>query len=559
MQSHQVLIHNQETRSSNSVISFEGLADYPENLVHVDTTGKHNQLTGYNHLQECKCHRFYNRTNTKHDQLIKGAVNIPLGFKTPLDFFESVMAEYLAKQFSSLPEIHLLSLGSGKLLRELIFIAKLIQSIKKINSDVSIPPIYLHAVDPIYKKPKKFSQNEWSKSPKYLCTEEFKKIIQELGLNVTLLIYTSIDEYNKQIKPTQPTIILAIDVPFRYDSRFPLSDVKDKSFTDKKYTQEGILEETQTLSLNNSICITLTHLETNIGMYIILEKKEDNQWKKEWIHTIGNTEKVTISPPEDIQNILDEKEKYFFTTNEGLHELAKRERFKNSPLSLAAKEHDNKTIDHLLNLKDEKIVNAQTTDGYTALHFAAMRRNDTLITQLIKHGANPDIKNIHGRSPLDYYMHQVSPVDFKNNIQPDFYQKMCEKYLVDSTQSMPEFYELYHYDDDINSVFGWTRNGLRVDTSIFKISISTKPEEVKKEIKETKQAPREKTTTPLIHKPDISSLPFNVQKCKKNRNCYSDTSNLGLFSKPELTDTRQSLEILHRKPTFLPNAHSKPY
>jgi hypothetical protein len=234
MQSQKIFFPFNEAQSSTfATITLKSLANHSEKLV--DTRSSHLYLKGYQHLEECKCYRFYDRNNTKHDQLSKGVINIPYGFKTPLDFFESIMAEYLAKQFCSLPEIHIISFGSGKLLRELSIIAKLIKALEK-NPQSTLPPIYLHAVDPIYKKSKYHTNDEWLKSPSYLCQEQFKNVIKELNLNVSLQTYSSIGKYNQQINNTHPAIIFSIDTPFRYDSKFPLQDSNEQSFTDKKYT-----------------------------------------------------------------------------------------------------------------------------------------------------------------------------------------------------------------------------------------------------------------------------------------------------------------------------------
>lgn len=81
----QALVAPEKVQSPNSVtISLESLASCPEQLVEIK--GSHTHLKGYGHLSECKCYRFYDRTNTKHDQLRKGTVKIPYGFKTPLDY-----------------------------------------------------------------------------------------------------------------------------------------------------------------------------------------------------------------------------------------------------------------------------------------------------------------------------------------------------------------------------------------------------------------------------------------------------------------------------------------
>ena len=45
-------------------------------------------------------------------------------------------------------------------------------------------------------------------------------------------------------------------------------------------------------------------------------------------------------------------------------------------------------------------VNHQDDDGWTALHFAAQNRHLKIVDLLLKSGANPNLTNSHGNSPL---------------------------------------------------------------------------------------------------------------------------------------------------------------
>ncbi|XP_071951085.1 ankyrin repeat domain-containing protein 61-like [Antedon mediterranea] len=53
-------------------------------------------------------------------------------------------------------------------------------------------------------------------------------------------------------------------------------------------------------------------------------------------------------------------------------------------------------------------INAKNNRGDTALHIAARRHLDHLIIELIKHGADPDIKNNRGRIPLFEFLDNLS-------------------------------------------------------------------------------------------------------------------------------------------------------
>ncbi|MBA3537624.1 MAG: hypothetical protein H0T84_13620 [Tatlockia sp.] len=114
---------------------------------------------------ECNCCRFFDRTRSPTEP----EKNVTVGFKNTLDFFESVTAKYIANELCIIPEINIFSLGSGKLLRELIIIAKLIKELEKIN--LKFKKIVLHAVDTAYKKPSYINDVNWKKSTYYLCQE----------------------------------------------------------------------------------------------------------------------------------------------------------------------------------------------------------------------------------------------------------------------------------------------------------------------------------------------------------------------------------------------------
>lgn len=92
------------------------LADRPESIV--ETTKELSSLPGeYQSIKECKCCIEYDRT------YINWSKDLPSGFKSPLDLFETTSSAYIARKLHHLPEIHIMSFGSGQLLRELIIIA----------------------------------------------------------------------------------------------------------------------------------------------------------------------------------------------------------------------------------------------------------------------------------------------------------------------------------------------------------------------------------------------------------------------------------------------------
>lgn len=495
-------MHNNRNDTS-SVIPFDLLATHPESLV--QTTNSFSSLPDeYDAIKECKCCREFDRTDADWNKCKKlKQINLPSGFITPLDFFERITSAYLAKQLHHLPEIHMMSLGSGQLLRELIIIAKLI---KELNDQYSLnPKIILHAVDQLYKKKYRTSDVYWLKASSLLCHEQFKKIIAQWNVNVELHTYSSLEKYNHKKKNRElhhPEVILSIDLPVQFDVDFPEKS-KTKPSQDFQYTQQGILKNTKDVLNNHSICITITHYSENSGIYIIIEKKENKMWHKEWIYTVSGNKKLKQEPSPLLQEIIKSREDEYQLSETYKQEQLEKERFKLSPLSYLVKEklyliyevsqnllsNEEKAIVDTIDrsLKSEN-VNAQCTQGFTALHWAAMARDNDMIKKLIAHGADPSSKNCYGRMPVDYYQYQIQLSDFKDTFQnKDEYQDMLKEYNTHSNGIMPEFSQLY-IDDSAKSLALYFRNNILTDISLFNLP----------EIKDRKSTPVIKlSNTPL--------------------------------------------------------------
>lgn len=472
-----------------STISLDSLADYPESLVKVTETLA--SLQGeFCAIKECKCHPYYDRTKTDYEKEKKlGTICIPSGFKTPLDFFETTTSEYIAKQFHHLPEIHIISLGSGQLLRELVIIAKLIKELK--TSYFTDNKIVLHAVDTLYKKKNRTSSQHWLQISSYLCMEQFKELANMLNMNVDLLVYSSIEKYNRKRiidRVIYPEVILSIDLTTKFDVDFP-EKCKDEPSQKFEFTQQGILQGTKELAMHGSIFMTLTHLGSSKGMFIIQEKKENEKWIKEWIHTISSSKKIIFGPPLDIQMIIKKKNDEFLCSHMHMQEKLEAERFKFAPLSDAVRKRfllidevketafgpEEKMIfdriDELLKIEN---VNAQCTEGFTALHWAAMCRDEFLIKKLVATGADPTIKNIYGRTPLDYYQYQISLSDFHETfLDKEWLEVLSQDHTPSSPAIMPEFSQIYINDTDKSMALDF-RNNESIDLSLFGFGLTSK-------------------------------------------------------------------------------------
>lgn len=149
-----------------------------------------------------------------------------------------------------------------------------------------------------------------------------------------------------------------------------------------------------------------------------------------------------------------------------VHEIeTKKEniRFKDAPLSRAVKYSDREAIQKLLTSNTN--VNASCTEGYTALHWAAMRRDNEMIRKLVARGADFKIKNKYQRTPLDYYTYQLRAADFKSCLHEAVYSSLAEELALGEAQ-MPEFQEIFQDEPHIRMGTP-ARNKKPIDLALF--------------------------------------------------------------------------------------------
>lgn len=140
-------------------------------------------------------------------------------------------------------------------------------------------------------------------------------------------------------------------------------------------------------------------------------------------------------------------------------------RFKEAHLSLSVKNLDRGKIEELL--QDQTKINNQCSDGFAALHWASMRRDNGLIERLVQLGADPMMKNKYGRTALDYYSYQINVDDVKDNISPELYESIRKRKSLGLGKSeMPEFSEVYSNDPSVD-LGASGRNKKPIDLTIF--------------------------------------------------------------------------------------------
>ena len=159
------------------------------------------------------------------------------------------------------------------------------------------------------------------------------------------------------------------------------------------------------------------------------------------------------------------------------HEISKEsekeeQQFVDAPLSHAVMTGDSEKVNLLLQSASPKMVNTPTSDGFVALHFAAMAHNNTLIIRLLELGADKTLKSQNGWTAKDYYEHQICSADFKDSITPEEYEFLHEQYPkmgIDESGVivMPEFVVMF--DRDVMRHLGVHRRIKQFDQKILEL------------------------------------------------------------------------------------------
>jgi|GEM_PF-4161204 len=138
---------------------------------------------------------------------------------------------------------------------------------------------------------------------------------------------------------------------------------------------------------------------------------------------------------------------------------------KNSALlSISVKNMQRDNIEKYI--QDPQQINSQDEQGFTALHWAAMRRDNAMIKKLMEAGADPMLVNNLGRTPLDYYSYVIQAEDMKGACKGDLFDTV-RKMLPKGVSEMPEFSSLFNKTEAQITLGTWKRNTLPVDLELF--------------------------------------------------------------------------------------------
>ncbi|WP_298623271.1 ankyrin repeat domain-containing protein [uncultured Legionella sp.] len=224
----------------------------------------------------------------------------------------------------------------------------------------------------------------------------------------------------------------------------------------------------------------------------ILDKilKEDVLFKEKEDLNASTLQELATCFPEQLEAIT-QKCKVFnetlfneiLQTSKQINILFLPARFNNSPLSAAVFNCEKEKVAALI--KDGNSINAACSEGFTALHWACMRRDETLISELMSHGADPNVKNKDGKTPLDYYRYQIRVDDFKLTLNYSTYQRLKKEGILTSGPAEMKEFNLVFWNDAAKDMGATRRNQKPIKMDMF--NVTKKPETEQLAVIATKQ------------------------------------------------------------------------
>lgn len=139
-----------------------------------------------------------------------------------------------------------------------------------------------------------------------------------------------------------------------------------------------------------------------------------------------------------------------------------------------------------------------------------MRRDETLIRELMSHGADPNVKNKEGKTPLDYYRYQIRVDDFKPTLSCSEYQRLKKQGILTSGPAEMKEFNLVYWNDAAIQMAATTRNQKPLKMEMFTLTKKPEPEQLAviatKQLSEDKEKP-EKCAENKPKPPKLLSIP----------------------------------------------------
>lgn len=152
-------------------------------------------------------------------------------------------------------------------------------------------------------------------------------------------------------------------------------------------------------------------------------------------------------------------------TNRQVNNLFLPERFNNAPLSAAVFYCEKEKTIALI--QNSNHINVGCTEGYTALHWACMRRDEAMISELMIHGADPGVKNNEGKTPLEYYCYQIRINDFSMTLNYSAYRRLKETGLLELGSAEMKEFNLVFWNDAAKEIGAVRRNQKQLKMDLF--------------------------------------------------------------------------------------------
>lgn len=251
----------------------------------------------------------------------------------------------------------------------------------------------------------------------------------------------------------------------------------------------------------------------------ILDKilKEDVLFKEKEDLNASTLQELATSFPEQLEPISQKCKEFnevlfneILQTSIQINTLFLPNRFDKAPLSAAVFNNEKEKIIALM--QDSNNINAACHEGFTALHWACMRRNETMINDLISLGADAYVKNQYGKTPVDYYRYQIKLDDFKSTLDYSAYQRLKKEGALVAGPAEAKEFNLVFCTAPAKEMGATSRNQKPLKMDLFTVTEKPAKEQVGAIVTKTFIA------SPVFKKPEELKTNAGSQGYKNNTN-----------------------------------------